>query len=45
MMNREVGFGRRLLHILEEEQLSFEHVPTGIDNMSVILRSANLAPA
>jgi len=39
MMNREVGFGRRLLQILEEEQLSFEHAPSGIDNMSVILRS------
>jgi len=42
MMNREVGFGRRLLHILEQEQLSFEHVPSGIDSMSVILRSAPL---
>jgi aspartate kinase len=42
MMNREVGFGRRLLQILEQEQLSFEHVPTGIDNMSVIVRSAPL---
>ena len=40
MMNREVGFGRRLLQILEEEQLSFEHAPSGIDNMSVILRSS-----
>jgi aspartate kinase len=42
MMNREVGFGRRLLQILEQEQLSFEHVPSGIDSMSVILRSAPL---
>ncbi len=42
MMNREVGFGRRVLQILEEEQLSFEHLPTGIDSMSVILRSAQL---
>jgi aspartate kinase len=42
MMNREVGFGRRLLQILEHERLSFEHVPTGIDNMSVILRTAAL---
>jgi len=40
MMNREVGFGRRLLQILEEEQLSFEHAPSGIDNMSVILRTS-----
>ncbi len=44
MMNREVGFGRRLLQILEQEQISFEHVPSGIDNMSVILRSASLTP-
>lgn len=42
MMNREVGFGRRLLQILEREHLSFEHVPSGIDNMSVILRTAAL---
>ncbi|MBN1360941.1 MAG: aspartate kinase [Sedimentisphaerales bacterium] len=44
MMNRELGFGRRLLQILEEEQLSFEHVPSGIDNMSVVLRSAPFTP-
>lgn len=44
MMNREVGFGRRLLQILEEETLSFEHCPTGIDDMSVILQSAPFTP-
>lgn len=44
MMNRELGFGRRLLQILEEERLSFEHAPSGIDDMSVILRSAPLTP-
>ena len=38
LMNREVGFGRRLLQILEEEGISFEHCPTGIDNISVLLR-------
>jgi aspartate kinase len=42
MMNREVGFGRQLLQILEEEEISFEHTPSGIDNMSVILESAGL---
>jgi len=42
MMNREVGFGRRLLQILEEEEISFEHTPSGIDNMSVILESNEL---
>jgi aspartate kinase len=38
LMNREIGFGRRVLQILEEEHLSYEHSPSGIDNMSVILR-------
>ena len=42
MMNREIGFGRRLLSILEEEGVSFEHTPSGIDNISVIMASANL---
>jgi aspartate kinase len=45
MMNREIGFGRRLLQILEDEKISFEHTPTGIDNISVILASANLPQA
>ena len=43
LMNREIGFGRRLLQILETEQISFEHVPSGIDNMSVIIREENLS--
>jgi len=37
LMNREIGFGRRLFQILEEERLSYEHTPSGIDNISVIL--------
>ena len=41
MMNREVGFGRRLLQIFEEEEVSFEHMPSGIDNLSVIVREAS----
>lgn len=39
LMNQEVGFGRRLLEILEDEGISFEHTPSGIDNMSVIIRN------
>ena len=42
LMNRQIGFGRRLLQILEAEDISFEHVPSGIDNMSVIIREDNL---
>lgn len=41
MMNREVGFGRKLLQILEEEGVSYEHMPSGIDNVSVIFRERN----
>jgi aspartate kinase len=43
LMNREIGFGRRLLHILEENHIPYEHTPTGIDNMSVIIRESALA--
>ena len=38
MMNREIGFGRKLLQILEDEGISYEHMPSGIDNVSVIFR-------
>jgi len=38
LMNREIGFGRRLLQIMEEEGLSYEHAPSGIDNVSVVFR-------
>jgi aspartate kinase len=38
LMNREIGFGRRLLQIFEDEGVSYEHTPSGIDNMSVIIR-------
>ncbi|KPK41559.1 MAG: aspartate kinase [Planctomycetes bacterium SM23_25] len=45
LMNREVGFGRRLLEIIEDEGLSYEHTPSGIDNISVILREAQFDAA
>lgn len=44
MMNREIGFGRRLLQIFEEDGLSFEHIPSGIDNLSVIIRESAFTP-
>ena len=37
MMNAELGFGRRLLNVLEANDVSFEHMPSGIDTMSVIV--------
>ncbi|WP_059103624.1 aspartate kinase [Shouchella shacheensis] len=42
LMNREVGFGRKLLEILEDAGLSYEHIPSGIDDTSVILRQSQL---
>lgn len=39
LMNREVGFGRHLLQILEEENVAYEHMPSGIDNVSVVIQS------
>lgn len=44
LMNREIGFGRKLLHILEDEQISFEHAPSGIDDITIILRESQLTP-
>ena len=42
MMNSEIGFGRRVLEVLEENNLSFEHLPSGIDTMGVILESKEI---
>lgn len=44
LMNREVGFGRKVLQILEELNIGWEHMPTGIDDLSIILRSRQLTP-
>lgn len=35
MMNSEKGFGRRVLEVIERNGLCFEHLPSGIDTMSV----------
>ncbi len=37
MMNSEIGFGRKVLQAFEENGISFEHVPSGIDTMTVIV--------
>ena len=44
LMNREVGFGRKVLQILEDLNIRWEHMPTGIDDMSVIVRERELTP-
>ena len=36
-MNTEVGFGRKVLEVLEKYNIPFEHMPSGIDTMSVLV--------
>ena len=36
-MNSEVGFGRKVLQAFEENGISFEHMPSGIDTLSVFV--------
>lgn len=43
MMNTELGLGRRVLQVLEENKISFEHFPSGIDTMTVIVSTKALA--
>ena len=42
MMNSELGFGRRVLEAFEKQGVSFEHMPSGIDAMSVIVNKSEL---
>ena len=37
MMNSEIGFGRKVLEEFEKQGISFEHIPSGIDTMSIIV--------
>ncbi len=43
MMNSEVGFGRRVLQVFEENRISFEHTPSGIDTFSVLVHQEEFA--
>lgn len=36
-MNAEVGFMAKILRVLEEQSISIEHVPSGIDTMSLVI--------
>ncbi len=40
----EPWFGRKALQILEELNIRWEHMPTGIDDLSIILRERELTP-
>ena len=37
MMNSEIGFGRKVLSAFEEQGISFEHMPSGIDTLTVFV--------
>ena len=42
LMNRELGFALRVLQVLKDMSINFEHMPTGIDTMSVIVKDEEL---
>ncbi len=42
LMNKERGFGRKILSVLEELSVGFEHMPTGIDTISLIIKDEEL---
>ncbi len=37
LMNSEIGFGRKVLQAFEENGISFEHMPSGIDTMTIVV--------
>ena len=41
LMNKEVGFLMNLVRILAEEGISVEHIPSGIDSVSIVVRKKN----
>ena len=42
MMNNEVDFARKILSVLEYYNISFEHMPSGIDTMSIVIADSEL---
>lgn len=42
LMNKERGFGFKVLQVLEENGVSWEHMPTGIDTISIIIKDEEL---
>ncbi len=41
-MNTEIGFGRKVLTCLEKFGLSFEHMPTSIDTISIVVADVRI---
>jgi len=42
LMNKELGYGRRILSVLEVNGISFEHMPSGIDTISLVISDQQL---
>ena len=42
LMNMEVGFTRKILSVLERYNISFEHLPSGVDTMSIVISNHEL---
>ncbi len=42
MMNAETGFVKRVLEVMESFGISFEHLPSGIDTLSVVLNNSQI---
>ena len=42
MMNKDIGFVRRARAIIEDQHVNFDHIPTGIDSLSMVIESSEL---
>ena len=40
MMNSEIGFGKRVLEVFDKHNISFEHLPSGVDTMCVVVATS-----
>ena len=45
LMNRQIGFGRRLLQVLEDEGIDYEHMPSGVDSQCIVVKECYLPKA
>ena len=43
LMNKQKGFGRRLLEVIEDHDIIWEHMPSGIDTVSVVVETDQVA--
>ncbi len=42
LMNREIGFGRRILQVLENSGIPYEHMPSGVDSQCIVVKEQYL---